>query len=98
MKIKAKSKDGVVKVRMLFKHNMDTGQAKDKKGNPIPAHYITDVMVNHNGEQVFNAFLGPAVSKNPFVSFQFKGGAGGKITAKWVDNKGESMTGEAVVS
>lgn len=97
MKFKTKAKDGVVDVKVLLKHNMDSGQAKDKKGNPIPAHYITEFTVEYNGEQVFVAELGPAVSKNPLLAFKFKGEPGGTLTAKWVDNKGETLSGSAKV-
>ncbi|HED34852.1 MAG TPA: thiosulfate oxidation carrier complex protein SoxZ, partial [Gammaproteobacteria bacterium] len=33
---------------------------------------------------------GPTISKNPYLSYQFTGGAvGDTITISWVDNKGE---------
>jgi len=98
MKVKAKAKNGVVKVKMLLKHNMDSGQAKDKKtGEKIPAHYITDVTAKLGDADIFHAELGPAVSKNPYLAFQYKGEAGGKITVSWVDNKGGSKSTESVV-
>ena len=97
MKIKAKSKDGVVTVKMLLKHNMETGRRKDKKGNIVPAHHITEVVAQSNGSQVFSAELGPAISKNPYLAFSYKGKAGETIQVKWMDNKGESKTGEATV-
>jgi len=40
---------------------------------------------------VLTAQWGPAVSKNPYLSFQFRGAKpGDKLTLSWVDNKGES--------
>ena len=97
MKIKAKSKNGVVKVKMLLKHSMESGRRKDKKGNIIPAHHITEVIAKHNGEQVFQAELGPAVSKNPYLAFAFKGDKGGEIEVNWVDTKGATKSGEAAI-
>lgn len=97
MKIKAKSKDGVVKVKMLLKHDMETGLRKDKKGNLVPEHYITEVVARYEGEQVFQAAFGPAVSKNPYLSFTFKGESGKKIEVEWVDTKGVSEHGEAII-
>jgi len=51
---------------------METGQRKDKKtGKLIPAHYIQEVTCQHNGNNVVLAQWGPAVSKNPYLSYQF---------------------------
>ena len=95
MKIKAKAKGNIVSVKMLLKHKMETGRRKDKQGNRIPAHHIKSVTAQANGEQVFYAELGPSISKNPFLAFAYKGVAGGKIHITWIDNKGESKSGEA---
>ena len=97
MKIKAKEKNGVVKVKMLLKHPMDSGRQKDKSGQIIPAHHITETLATYNGNEVFHAELGPAVSKNPFLAFAFKGKKGDTLAVQWVDNKGESLNKEAVI-
>jgi sulfur-oxidizing protein SoxZ len=48
---------------------------------------------------VFNAQFGPAVSKDPFLNFKFKGGAkGDKVTVTWVDNRGDKRTDEATIA
>ncbi|MFM7330706.1 MAG: thiosulfate oxidation carrier complex protein SoxZ, partial [Brachymonas sp.] len=42
---------------------------------------------------------GPAVSKNPFTQFTFKGGkAGDKVKVVWVDNQGGTRTDEAAIA
>ncbi|MGD8853473.1 MAG: thiosulfate oxidation carrier complex protein SoxZ, partial [Gammaproteobacteria bacterium] len=42
---------------------------------------------------------GPAVSKNPYLSFKFTGAkAGDSLTLSWVDNKGESDSIETKIS
>lgn len=99
IKIRAKEKDGVTQVKALMKHPMETGTRKDRKtGELIPAHYIQEVTANYNGKTVMKANWGPAVSKNPYVSFKFKGAKkGDKIKINWVDNKGESASEEAVI-
>jgi sulfur-oxidizing protein SoxZ len=69
-----------------------------KTGKKIPAHYITEVDCQHNGETVMTAYWGPSVSKNPYLSFEFKGGKpGDTVTISWVDNKGDSGSGEATI-
>jgi len=99
MRIRAAVKeDGFVDVRVLMAHEMETGQRKDSSGKLVPAHFISNVTVKHAGKTVLTAQWGPAVSKNPYLQFQFKGATkGDEIEVNWVDNKGESRTDKAVV-
>ncbi len=98
IKMRAKARGGVVTVKALLTHPMETGLRKDKKtGKKIPAHYITEVTCDHGGNKVMTAYWGPAISKNPYLSFKFKGGnKGDAITLTWKDNKGksDSLTGK----
>ena len=98
MKIRAQVAGDKATVRVLMAHEMETGQRKDAAGKTVPAWFIQTVTVTHNGKAVLNAQWGPAVAKNPFLSFRFKGGAkGDKVQIAWVDNKGEKRTDEAVI-
>jgi sulfur-oxidizing protein SoxZ len=98
MRIRATMQDDETVVRVLMSHEMETGQRKDAGGNLVPAHFIQSVVAVHNGRQVFRAEWGPAVSKNPYLQFQFRGAkAGDKIQITWVDNKGETRVDEAVI-
>ena len=99
IKIRAKEKNGTVTVKSLLKHPMETGNRKDKKtGNEIPAHYITEVKCEVNGKTVMTAYLGPGVSKDPYMSFDVKGAKkGDTVKLSWVDNKGESASGEVTI-
>lgn len=98
IKIRAKVKDGVTTVKTLIKHAMETGLRKDKKGDKIPPHHITEVTAEHNGKVVMTANWGPAISKNPYMSFKFRGAASGdKIKISWVDNLGEGDSLEAAI-
>ena len=99
MKIRATMQGEVVMVRALMAHEMETGQRKDAAGKTIPAWHIQQVTATNNGKPVLSAQWGPAVSKNPFLSFKFKGGAkGDKVQISWVDNKGDKRTDEATVA
>ena len=99
MKIRATMAGDKVEVKVLMSHEMETGQRKDSKGQAIPAHFIQTVTAVHNGKVVLQAEWGPAVSKNPFLSFKFAGGKPGeKVTITWTDNKGEKRTDEATIS
>jgi sulfur-oxidizing protein SoxZ len=89
MRVKASARNGKVLVKALMQHPMETGRRKDSDGNLVPGHYITEVEAIHNGERVFHAELGPAVSKDPYVAFSFSGGASGDtFSMSWVDNTG----------
>ena len=99
MKIRASTSGDKVEVKVLMSHEMETGQRKDSKGATIPAHFIQQVTATHNGKVVLSAQWGPAVSKNPFLSFKFSGGKPGeKVSITWTDNKGEKRTDEATIS
>jgi len=99
IKVRAKVKGGVTVVKALVSHTMETGQRKDKKtGKLIPAHFIQEVTCSHNGANVLTADWGTAISKNPYLSFKFKGAnAGDTLKMSWVDNKGESDSVEAKI-
>ena len=48
---------------------------------------------------MLDAEMGTSISKDPFLSFKFKGGAkGDKVSVSWTDNKGDSRTDEAVIA
>jgi sulfur-oxidizing protein SoxZ len=99
MKIRATMSGDKVEVKVLMAHEMETGQRKDAKGAVIPAHFIQSVTASHNGKVVLSAQWGPAVSKNPFLSFKFSGGKpGDKVSVTWTDNKGDKRTDEATIS
>ncbi|HQT85412.1 MULTISPECIES: thiosulfate oxidation carrier complex protein SoxZ [Acidiphilium] len=89
--VHAMSSGGSTTVEALIKHPMDSGFVKDKAGKIIPAHYIEVIEFTHKGKIVLTGYWGPAVSKNPFIKFSFKGGkSGDPIGISWVDNKGET--------
>jgi sulfur-oxidizing protein SoxZ len=85
-------------VQALIQHPMDSGFVKDAKGAVIPAHHIETVQFEAGGKTVFTALWGPAVSKDPFVKFSFRGAKKGddlKIT--WIDNTGATDTSVAKI-
>jgi sulfur-oxidizing protein SoxZ len=99
MKIRATLTGDATEVKVLMNHEMETGQRKDAQGQTIPAWFIQNVVVTWNGRTVLSAQWGPAVAKNPFLSFKFKGGAKGeKISITWVDSRGDTRTDEAVIA
>ena len=93
MRIRATEAGGVVEVKVLMSHIMETGQRKDASGNIVPAHFIQTVTVTCNGKTVLTAEWGPAGSKDPFMSFKFKGGKkGDKVTVTWTDTRTDEVS------
>lgn len=92
IKVRAKAKNGVVTVKALISHPMETGLRKDKKtGKAIPPDFIQAVDCEHNGSPVLNAEWGVAISKNPYLSFKFSGAkSGDTVKLSWADNNGKS--------
>jgi len=99
MRIRAKMEGDKTVVRVLMSHEMETGQRKDASGKVVPAWFIQDVTATCNGKTVLSAQWGPAVSKNPYLQFQFSGAkAGDKVTVAWTDNKGDKRSDEATIA
>lgn len=98
IKLRTKEKDGMVQVKSLINHPMHTGLLRNKKtGEKIPAHFITEVLVEANGESLIKADWSGSISKNPFISFKYAGKDGDKVKLTWKDNKGNSDSLEKVV-
>jgi sulfur-oxidizing protein SoxZ len=89
--IRAYEKNGVVTVKSIIRHPMESGLRKNPTtGKKYAAHFIQEVMVQSDNKTVMEAFWGGAISRNPYFSFRFKGEAGDNLTLSWIDNKGRS--------
>jgi len=99
IKVRVKLARGIATVRALIRHPMETGVRENRKtGGKIPAHYITEVICQHNGNKVMKANWSRGVSKNPYFSFKFRGAkAGDAIQISWVDNQGDSDATEVSI-
>jgi sulfur-oxidizing protein SoxZ len=97
IRMRAVASGDSTQVQTLVQHPMDSGFVKDAQGNLIPPHYIEVVEFAHAGKTVFTAYWGPAVAKDPYIKFSFKGAQkGDDLTINWVDNKGatDSLVGK----
>ena len=99
IKIRAKIKGDVAEVKALMPHDMESGLRRDPETNElVAAHYITDVIAEHNGTEVLTAYWGPAVSKNPYIAFSISGAApGDTIKVRWTDNSGDTSETETAL-
>jgi len=74
IKIRAKEAGCVATIKALTSHPMETGGRKDKKtGKKIPAHFIQEVKVTHNGEDALTGYWSGGVTKNPYIFVKPRG-------------------------
>ena len=98
IRVRATSSGETTEVQALIQHPMDSGFVKDAQGAVIAAHFIRELTFEHDGKAVFTADWGPAVSKDPYVKFSFKGGKkGDDLKISWVDSKGATDTTTAKI-
>ena len=98
IKVRSKLDGDVALVRLLISHPMETGLRKDPEGQLVPAHFIELLTITYQDRTVLSAQWGPAVSRNPYLAFRFKGAQKGeKLKISWQDNMGESATDEATL-
>ena len=96
IKLKVKSSNGVIKIKTLIKHPMETGLRKNKKtGKNYPANYITDLTVRVNDNVVVSSIIGAAISSNPYFQFRVYGVKGDTVTLSYIDSNGKSFSASA---
>ncbi len=94
IRMNATLKSGVTSVKAIITHPMESGNRK-KDGETIPAHFIQEVECFLNGSSILKSYWGGGVQKNPYFSFQIKGGQkGDTVKLTWKDNKGEQEASE----
>jgi sulfur-oxidizing protein SoxZ len=91
IKLKPKARKGVIGIKALVKHPMETGMRK-KKGKVVPANHIENLQIFKNGELVVNADIGSSISKDPYFKFQVPGEKGDVIMLTYKDNLGKEGT------
>jgi sulfur-oxidizing protein SoxZ len=98
IRVRATAGAETTEVQALIQHPMDSGFVKDPDGAIIPPHFIQVLTFEHDGNAVFVADWGAAVSKDPYVKFSFKGAKkGDDLKISWVDNKGATDTTTAKI-
>ena len=99
MKVRTRTREGMIEVLVLVNHPMETGLRKDKKTKKvIPAHFIQELKLEHNGKLAALAQLGIGISEDPLMGFRLTDAKDGdSIKVSWRDNKGESGSLETKV-
>ena len=92
MKIKAKEKDGVVKVKAMFTNLMADKEEAVKKN--IAVEFIAHVIGKVNDKVVYEATTSGFMSENPLMKFSFTGAKKGDVLEfTLTDNHGKTETG-----
>ena len=91
---KSAAKDEVITIKSLISHEMESGQRKDKDGNPIPRKIINKFACEFNGAPVFSCDIDPAISANPYFEFTAKVSESGTFKFTWTDDDGSAYTDE----
>ena len=82
------SKGEVIVVNAIIIHPMDTGFFRTAEGQPIPAYFITDVVVTYGELEVARFQWTSGVSRDPIISFTLKADREAPLSMVWTDNKG----------
>jgi sulfur-oxidizing protein SoxZ len=78
----------VITVNANVSHPLDTGFFRTSAGDPIPAYFITGVVVTYATEEVARFEWSSGISREPVVSFTLKADKEAPLTMVWTDNKG----------
>ena len=99
IEIRAKHKNGVTTVNALITHPMESAAHRDSEtGELIHDHFNQEVTCEYKETVLLTAQWGTSISKDPYLSFSFKGGTKGeRVKLNWVDNRGNSDTGETEI-
>lgn len=95
---KTASAGEVIVIKTLISHDMESGQRKDKDGNPIPRQIINTFTCEFNGQIVFACDLDPAISANPYFEFSARVPENGTYKFTWVDDNGSVYTEEQSIT
>jgi sulfur-oxidizing protein SoxZ len=82
------SRGDVILVNAIISHPMDTGFFRTAEGNPIPAYFISTVVVTYGAEEIARFDWTSGISRDPVVSFTLRADKEGPLTMVWIDNKG----------
>ena len=98
IKIPPKAKRGeVIGIKTKLSAPMVTGIRPSTDGRLMPRDIIEKFVCTDNDEVVFSADLYPAVSANPFLSFNMVAEQSGTIVFAWTDNHGKTQVQTAAI-
>jgi len=85
---KKAEKGEVIEIKALISHPMESGNRKDKKGQPIPKNMIKHFKCEYNGVVVFEIDFLSSTSANPFLTFKTVATESGELVFTWTEDSG----------
>jgi sulfur-oxidizing protein SoxZ len=85
-------KGEVIEVRVTIAHPMETGYRPGADGRVLPRDIIRRFQCRYDGDVVFSAELFPAISANPYLSFQLLAADSGTLEFEWQGDNGFAQT------
>jgi sulfur-oxidizing protein SoxZ len=89
---------GVIEIKTLISHVMETGFRHSNTGQLVPRDIITQFVCKYNGEEVFRAELFPAMAANPYLTFFTTATDSGTLTFEWIGDNGYAVTETAQIT
>ena len=82
------AKDGVIQIKALIEHQMETGLRRDNNGEVIPRKIIHQFVCRYRDEVVFRVDLNEAVAANPYFEFYLRATTSGRLDFIWSEDGG----------
>lgn len=95
---KAAAAGGLVMVRTVITHPMETGLRLDAHNAYLPLWIIHRFICRLDGVEVINVKLEPAIATNPYLAFPVRADRAGVLEFEWQDSKGPVYTRTAPLS
>jgi sulfur-oxidizing protein SoxZ len=89
---------GVIEVKTLISHEMETGQRKNAQGETVPRKIIKQFTAKFNGKEIMSVDWHPAVSANPYHAFFVRVPETGTFEFTWLDDDGSVYKAEQKVT
>lgn len=88
--------EGTLLIKAMIRHPNDNGFGRTAEGEPIPAHYLTEVTVSVNSETVATLHSGSGLAADPLFGWRVNGRAGDTVRIGWQDNLGNQGSAASV--
>lgn len=89
---------GLIEVRVLIQHPMETGFRYDALGRQTPRNVIHRFECRYGGVEVFRAAMGAGIAPNPYLRFFVRAVESGDIECRWIDQENVSGSVSARVT
>ncbi|MCB1741727.1 MAG: thiosulfate oxidation carrier complex protein SoxZ [Gammaproteobacteria bacterium] len=94
----AASPGEIITIKVLIRHPMESGQRRDRVGQPIPRNIINRFSARYDGEEVFAMDLFPGIAANPYLEFKTTATRTAELVCSWADDAGEQYSQSVTIT